>query len=60
MRSAQEAETMNGLKLLTDSRRSTFRHDVDRSDWSGMPVRNLANEPDCVDFYNYVHSPLGG
>lgn len=56
----QEAATMNVLKPLIDSRRSTSLRDADPGEWSGMPVRNMANEPDCVDFCTTSTPQFGG
>lgn len=28
--------------------------------WSGMTTRKMAEEADCIDFYNYVYQPFSG
>ena len=31
---------------------------VDLGNWSGLSVRKMAEESDCLDFYNYVYQPF--
>ncbi|QXT34771.1 hypothetical protein KV697_13370 [Sphingomonas sanguinis] len=56
----QEAAMMDGLEQWIDSQRATFLQDVDLGKWSGLSVRDMAREADCIDFYNYVYTPFSG
>lgn len=57
---AEESAMIDGLERWIDSQRATFLQDVDLGKWSGMSVRDMAKEADCVDFYNYVYTPFSG
>ena len=41
-----------------NTQRFTFLTDVDLGSFSGISVRKMAEEADCVDFYNYVYTPF--
>lgn len=41
-----------------DSQRASWLVDVDLGKWSGLSVRQMAEEADCIDFYNYVYTPF--
>lgn len=38
-----------------NSQRFTFLTDVDLGSWSGITTRKMAEEAECLDFYNYVY-----
>jgi hypothetical protein len=41
-----------------DSQRYTFLTEVNLGSWSGKSTRAMAEESDCLDFYNYVYQPF--
>ena len=41
-----------------NSQRFTFLTEVNVGSWSGIPTRQMAEEADCIDFYNYVYNPF--
>jgi Family of unknown function (DUF5677) len=41
-----------------NSQRYTFLTEVNIGAWSGISTRQMAEEADCVDFYNYVYTPF--
>lgn len=43
-----------------DRQRATFLQDVDLGKWSGLSVRQMAEEANCLDFYHYVYTPFSG
>lgn len=38
--------------------RFTFLTEVNVGSWSGITTRKMAEEADCIDFYNYVYNPF--
>jgi hypothetical protein len=36
----------------------TFLTEVNFGSWSGITTRQMADEADCLDFYNYVYTPF--
>lgn len=56
----EEAAMIDGLERWIDSQRATFLQDVDLGKWSGLSVREMAQEAECIDFYNYVYTPFSG
>jgi len=41
-----------------NSHRYTFLTDVNIGSWSGITTRKMAEEADCLDFYNFVYVPF--
>ena len=41
-----------------NSQRFTFLTEVNIGNWSGISTREMAEEAECVDFYNYVYTPF--
>ncbi len=41
-----------------NSQRYTFLTEVNIGSWSGISIRQMAEEADCIDFYNYVYTPF--
>lgn len=41
-----------------NSQRYTFLTEVNIGSWSGIPARQMAEEANCIDFYNYVYNPF--
>ena len=53
-----EALMLESQEQWIDSQRSSFLQDVDLGKWSGISVRQMADEAGCIDFYNYVYAPF--
>ena len=41
-----------------DSHRYSFLTEVNIGSWSGISTRKMAEEADCIDFYNFVYTPF--
>ncbi|UYN92533.1 MAG: hypothetical protein KIT70_03325 [Anaerolineales bacterium] len=41
-----------------NSQQYTFLTNVNVGNWSGLSTRKMAEEADCIDFYNYVYTPF--
>jgi hypothetical protein len=41
-----------------NSQRYTFLTEVNVGSWSGISTRQMAEEADCIDFYNFVYTPF--
>jgi len=54
----QEKEFIEASETWINSQRFTFLTEVNVGSWSGIPTRQMAEEADCVDFYNYVFNPF--
>lgn len=54
----QEVDFLEASESWIDSQRIGWLLDVDLGKWSGLSVRQMAEEADCVDFYNYVYTPF--
>lgn len=55
-----ESANLKAREAWIDSQRGTFLQDVDLGKWSGLSVRQMAEEAGCIDFYHYVYSPFSG
>lgn len=53
-----EIEQIEAGENWINSQRATFLVDVNLGSWSGLTTRQMAEEADCLDFYNYVYSPF--
>jgi hypothetical protein len=49
---------MDAMEAWIDSQRYTFLTDVSLKSWSEMPVRQMAEEADCIDLYNHAYQPF--
>ncbi len=56
--SAQKAELVRYLQMWIDSQRLDQFIEVNLGNWSGITTRKMAEEADCLDFYNYVYQPF--
>ena len=54
----QEKEFIEVSEMWLNSQRFTFLTEVNVGSWSGIPTRQMAEEADCIDFYNYVYNPF--
>jgi len=50
-----EKKIIGSLETWGNSQRYTFLTDVDLGSWSGISTRKMAEEVDCLDFYNFVY-----
>lgn len=55
---AEEAAVFDKLQGWIDNQRASFLQDVDLGKWAGLSVRQMADEADCLDFYNFVYTPF--
>jgi hypothetical protein len=56
----EEAAMLEARERWIDRQRATFLQDVDLGKWSGLSVRQMAQEAGCLDFYHYVYVPFSG
>jgi hypothetical protein len=54
----KEALIIDFQERWIDAQRASFLQDVDLGKWSGISVRQMAEEAGCLDFYNYVYAPF--
>jgi hypothetical protein len=54
----QEKMLIEASEAWINSQRFTFLTEVTIGSWSGIPTRQMADEADCLDFYNYVYTPF--
>jgi Family of unknown function (DUF5677) len=55
-----EAAMLDAQEAWINLQRATFLQDVDLGKWSGLSVRQMADEAGCLDFYHYVYTPFSG
>jgi hypothetical protein len=55
-----EAAMLDAREAWINLQRATFLQDVDLGKWSGLSVRQMADEAGCLDFYHYVYTPFSG
>jgi hypothetical protein len=55
-----EREQIAVLENWIEVQRRTFLTDVPLGNWAGISTRQMAEEADCLDFYNFVYSPFSG
>ncbi len=55
-----EKEYLEAIEAWIDSQRATFLTDVNLGSWSGISTRAMAEDADCLDFYNHVYTPFSG
>jgi hypothetical protein len=56
----QEGAVLEAAQRWIDGQRIDWLLDVDLGKWSGLSVYKMAEEADCIDFYNYVYTPFSG
>lgn len=56
--SSQEAEIIEATEDWINEQRATFLTDINLGSWSGLSTRKMAEESNCVDFYNFVYTPF--
>lgn len=54
----QEIAMLEAGERWLDSQRICWLLDIDLGKWSNLSVRQMAEEADCIDFYNYVYTPF--
>ena len=54
----EEKMLIEASEAWINSQRFTFLTEVNVGSWSGIPIRQMAEEAECIDFYNYVYSPF--
>jgi hypothetical protein len=54
----REQEFLQALEAWINRQRFTFLTDVNLGSWSGISTRKMAEEAECLDFYNYVYTPF--
>ena len=54
----QEKMLLDEVEAWINSQQFSFLTEVNVGSWSGIPIRQMAEEADCLDFYNYVYTPF--
>lgn len=54
----QEKMLLDEAEAWINSQQFTFLTEVNVGSWSGIQIRQMAEEADCLDFYNYVYTPF--
>jgi hypothetical protein len=54
----EEKMLIEASEAWINSQRFTFLTEVNVGSWSGISTRQMAEEAECVDFYNYVYNPF--
>lgn len=54
----EEKMLIEASEAWINSQRFTFLTEVNVGSWSGITTRKMAEEADCIDFYNYVYNPF--
>jgi hypothetical protein len=57
---ADERAYFESVEAWINAQHYTFLTEVNVGNWSGLTVREMAKEADCLDFYNYVYQPWSG
>ena len=55
---SEEKMLIEASEAWINSQRFAFLTEVNVGSWSGIPTRQMAEEADCIDFYNYVYNPF--
>ena len=55
---SEEEMLIEASESWINSQRFAFLTEVKVGSWSGIPTRQMAEEADCIDFYNYVYTPF--
>lgn len=54
----QEVAMLEAGERWIDSQRVSWLLDIELGKWSSLSVRQMAEEADCIDFYNYGYTPF--
>ncbi len=54
----EEKMLIEAREVWINSQRFTFLTEVNVGSWSGISTRQMAEEADCIDFYNFVYNPF--
>lgn len=54
----KEKMLIDACESWINSQRFTFLTEVNVGSWSGINTRQMAEEADCIDFYNFVYNPF--
>ncbi|HHT9116191.1 MAG TPA: DUF5677 domain-containing protein [Candidatus Wunengus californicus] len=54
----EEKLMIEASQAWINSQRFTFLTEVNVGSWSGISTCKMAEEADCIDFYNYVYNPF--
>ena len=54
----EEKMCIEACESWINSQRFTFLTEVNVGSWSGINTRQMADEADCIDFYNFVYNPF--
>ena len=54
----EEKRLIEASETWINTQRFTFLTEVNVGSWSGIATRQMAEEADCVEFYNYVYNPF--
>lgn len=54
----QEKMLIETSEAWINSQQFTFLTEVNIGSWSGISTRQMAEEANCLDFYNYVYTPF--
>jgi hypothetical protein len=55
---SEEKMLIKASESWINAQRFAFLTEVNIGSWSGIPTRQMAEEADCIDFYNYVYNPF--
>ena len=55
---SKEKKLIEASEAWINSQRFSFLTEVNVGSWSGIPTRQMAEEAECLDFYNYVYNPF--
>jgi hypothetical protein len=55
---AGELDMLEATEAWISGQRHTFLTAVNLGSWSGISVREMADQAGCLDFYNYVYTPF--
>lgn len=54
----QEKILLEASEEWINAQRFTFLTEVNIGSWAGISTRKMAEEAECIDFYNYVYNPF--
>lgn len=56
----EDKQILDALEGFLRSQRHEFLTVVNLGSWSGKSTRSMAEEADCIDFYNFAYTPFSG
>lgn len=54
----KEKRIIDACESWINSQQFTFLTEVNVGSWSGISTRQMAEDADCIDFYNFVYNPF--